>query len=85
MILFRSSSKYYLVQVFQDALVSLSFSFLKPKLQIMENFSTGLDPAPRADVKTGLAICLAELKQQKLLITIVQLLGPISVARIGDF
>ena len=45
----------------------------------MDNFSTALVTATRASVKTGLAVYLAELEQQNLLlITIGQLLGPVT-------
>ena len=42
---------------------------------VMDNFSTGLGTAARAGVKTGLAVCLAELEQQNLFIAICQFLG----------
>ena len=43
----------------------------------MDNFSTELVTAPRVGVKTGLAVYLAELEQQNLLVTIGQFSGPV--------
>ena len=44
----------------------------------MDNLSTGLVTATRADVKTGLAVYLTELKQQNMLVTIDQFLFPVT-------
>ena len=44
----------------------------------MDKLSTGQATAPRASVKTCLAVYLAELEQQNLLGTIGQFLGPVS-------
>ena len=52
--------------------------FWKWMSQIMDNFSTGLVTAARADVKTGLAVYLAELEQQNLCFVIGQFLGPVT-------
>ena len=41
----------------------------------MDNFSTGVVTAARADVKTGLAVHHAELLHQNLFITIGECLG----------
>ena len=41
----------------------------------MDNFNTGLVTAVRADVKTGLAVYVAELEPQSLFIAIVHFKG----------
>jgi hypothetical protein len=42
---------------------------------IVDNFITGSLTGARTDVKTGLAVCLAELEHQNLVSTIGQFLG----------
>ena len=48
------------------------------KRKTIDNLTTGLLAAARADVKTGLAVYLAELQQQNLCIAIGQFLGPVT-------
>jgi hypothetical protein len=43
----------------------------------MDNSCKGLLTSAMANVKTGLAVCLAELEHQKLMNTVDQILGPV--------